>query len=150
MRSGLTSRRGRKPCRSARQQTRTILVCWLMNKSCPSLLWFISELSKEKKIDFFVNLKEAVNEKGDLSARQEKWWKSWKDRNLITLEAFLQGHLRVDEKVWTSWGSPGASKWRTWWSRWGWLRFESWKGEAPKPVKLLTRAFRRAVSKSNA
>ncbi len=46
-----------------------------MNKSVlPFFFWLLFlELSKEKKIDFFRILKEAVNEKGgDLSARQEK------------------------------------------------------------------------------
>ena len=64
------------------------------NKSVLPSLAFISELSKEKKIDFFRILKEAVNEKGgDLSARQEKMMKELKDVKSDNFRSLLKSHL---------------------------------------------------------
>jgi len=76
-------------------QTKTIfsMLDW-MNKSVLPSLAFISELSKEKKIDFFRILKEAVNEKGgDLSARQEKMLKELKDVKSDNFRSLLKSHL---------------------------------------------------------
>lgn len=76
-------------------QTKTIfsMLDW-MNKSVLPSLAFMSELSKEKKIDFFRILKEAVEEKGgDLSARQEKMKKELKDVKSDNFRSLLKSHL---------------------------------------------------------